>query len=107
MPPPPQPVNIAPTVTLKTPTAQQDITVKSFSISAAFSDDVECKCVAAAELYIKGILVPGFPKLGVQTISYTWNTSPWKGKGVVSIEVRAKDAEGLETRKSVVVTVRK
>lgn len=103
-PPTPTPPNGPPSAKINTPAEGQVITTKSFGISATVTDDVG---VAWTYLYINGVLVSGFPKQGVASISYTWNTSPYKGKGPVEIKVVVKDADGVETEDKRTCTVKK
>lgn len=106
---PPTPVptpNTAPIVVINTPTDGQVITAKAFTITGTFHDDVECDCVTWSYLYIKGVLVTGYPKQGQKSTSYTVNTQPYKRKGAIDIELVGVDAEGLQARKKVTVTVR-
>jgi hypothetical protein len=91
--PTPEPIpNAAPTVTLKAPASGQLITTKTFTISVAASDDTG---VAWLELSVNNQVV----KAGAfSTMTYSWNTAPYKGKGLVTIRAVAKDAEGLTAR---------
>jgi hypothetical protein len=77
------------------------ITTKTFTISVAASDDTG---VAWLELSVNNQVV----KAGAfSTMTYSWNTAPYKGKGLVTIRAVAKDAEGLTASQSVTVTVKK
>jgi hypothetical protein len=97
---PPTPAPVGPSITLKTPTAGQVIAVKTFSITTEATDDVG---VAWSELFINGQLV----KSGAfTTMSYSWNTSPYKGRSV-TIKATAKDADGLTAEAKATVTVNK
>jgi len=98
--PPDPPVNQPPTVKIVQPVNATVITAKTYTISVSGTDDVG---VTWLELFINGQSV----KSGAASaFTYSWNTSPYKGK-TVNIEARAKDAEGLTTSAKVTVAVKK
>jgi len=97
--PPPIPNN-PPTVTIKKPINGEVISVRSYTIEVAATDDVG---VAWLELSINGQVV----KSGMfASMTYSWNTAPYKGK-TVTISATSKDAENLTATMTVQPTVTK
>ena len=94
-------VNLPPTVTIRNPMNGQEITAKSYTISAVASDD---SGVVRMDLFING---SPFRNSQGSTISGAWNTSPYKGKGPVVIRATARDADGATTSTEITVTVKK
>lgn len=102
--PPDPPVNTAPTITIKAPTEGQALSGKTL-IDVVGSDDLGVALleVLAVVAGSAPVLLRSAPR---STLSFAWNTAPYKGK-TVAIEARATDADGLKTSASVTVTVKK
>jgi hypothetical protein len=94
-------VNLPPTITIRNPMDGQVITAKRFTISVIATDDTG---VVRMDLFIRD--VPVASSSG-STLSYSWNTSPYKDKGPVVIRAMARDAEGTVTSTEIAVTVKK
>jgi hypothetical protein len=102
IPPQPQPEpNQPPVLTFRAPSNLQVITVKNFKISVESTDDTG---VTWQELSINGQVVKA---AATATMTYSWNTAPYKGKGPVVIKAVARDADGSSSEQTRTVTVRK
>lgn len=98
---PPQPTpNAPPTVTIKAPVEGQIIETKTFTLSLASTDD---SGIAWQELSINGQVVKA---AATASMTYSWNTSPYKGRTVI-ITGTAKDADGSSSSRTVTVSVKK
>jgi hypothetical protein len=114
---PPQPTpNIAPEITLLQikngstaldPTAP--ITIKKVTIATAARDDTGISWLEISARLSSStqaqVLKAAAPEANPTTMTVSWTTQPYKGKGDVILEVTARDADGLITKKSVTVRV--
>lgn len=97
---PPEPINQPPIVSFSVPVNGQIITTKSLMISIVGHDDVG---VAWLALQINGVTV----KSGAfTTMTYSWNTNPYKGK-LVTLKAVVTDADGMTGESLIKVTVKK
>ncbi len=93
--------NLPPTVDIRNPLDGQVIFAKNFTISVMATDDTG---VTRMDLFINGVPVKN--NAG-PTLAHGWNTSPYKGKGPVTIRASARDADNEVASSEVVVTVNK
>lgn len=111
-PDPVPPANAPPTISalqIKNGTTALDpavpITIKNVTIATAASDDTG---VTWLEIKVNGQVLKSLaPTANPTTMSVTWNTAPYKGKGDVVIEVLARDADGATAIRGISVKVRK
>ncbi len=99
--PPVEPPNNPPSVKIVSPTDGQIVAAKTFTIAVVGADDAG---IVWTELRIKGQVVKS---AATTTMTYSWNTSPYKGKGPVVISASVRDAEGTVATDQVTVTVKK
>lgn len=81
------------------------ITIKNVTIAVAAKDDVG---IIRLRIRCKDIVLKeASPEGNPTTMTVTWNTAPYRGKGPVLLQCEALDADGSVTSRSMTVTVAK